>query len=223
MMTNEVETIGTSVFVVDDDEHLRRLLAKLYAAEGLHVTECQSGTEFLEVYGGELGCLVLDNGMPGMCGLDVQEQLIARGATIPVIMMTGDADIATVVRAFRLGAWDFVLKPIKLDDLIRTTRAALRQADKLRVLRARRARAFQLFARLSTRENQVMELVLTGKTNVQIAEALSLSRKTIESHRARVMRKLQVCSLAELARLCQFRSAPPAIAVGCATSTGKYY
>ncbi len=200
--------VDATVFVVDDNVDLSRLLVKVFAAAGLETATFHSGRAFLSAYSDDPGCLVLDVNMPEMCGLDVQNELLVRGAPLPVIMMTGLPDIPTVVRAFRQGAWDFVEKPVDLNALVHSTRAALAQDTRLRAERTRRAKAFELFAQLSPRESEVMEFVLIGRTNKQTAAALHLSPKTVETHRAHIMRKLEVTSLAELVQLSQFRSAP---------------
>jgi FixJ family two-component response regulator len=193
-----------TVFVVDDDPSVRRGIARLVKSAGYTSQGFPSAREFLDA---ELpqcpGCLVLDVRMPGPSGLDLQDELAARGISIPIIFITGHGDVPTSVRAMKAGAVDFLEKPFEdqaLLDLIR--RSIARDREK----RAEHARIDSIRERidsLTPREREVFELVITGMLNKQIAYDLGASEKTIKVHRGRVMRKMGVESVAELVRLAQ--------------------
>ncbi len=189
------------VYVVDDDIVLRQLLRGIFVAASLSVDTFGSGYTFLEAYEDEPGCVLLDIDMPGVDGLDVQDELLARGARLPVIMMAGFADVRMAVRAFRHGAWDFVEKPIEPQSLLTRIRRAFEYDSSSRRLHARRHEALRLYAQLTRREAEVFDLVVAGQINKEIATTLCLSPKTVESHRAKIMHKLNVHSVPELVRI----------------------
>ncbi len=197
------------VYIVDDDVVLRQVLRGLFLSAALPVQAFSSGPSFLEAYDNGPGCLILDVDMPGVSGLDVQDALLTRGATLPVIMMTGFADAHSAVRAFRHGAWDFLEKPIEPDMLVLRVRTAMEQDAITRHARDRRVDALRLYARLTKREVEVLNLVVGGHTNKGIADLLRMSPKTVESHRARIMRKLHARSVPDLVRMSVLLEAPP--------------
>jgi FixJ family two-component response regulator len=193
------------VFVVDDDASIRKALTRLIKSAGYDVTTFASAREFLDhVKSAEQpACLVLDVRMPGLSGLDLQAELQNSSATLPIVFMTGHGDIPMSVRAMKAGAVDFLPKPVKDTELLRAIEQARARAereraasDELETLRCR-------LATLTPREREVMAWVVRGLLNKQIAYELGTVEKTIKVHRARVMEKMQVESLAELVRVAQ--------------------
>jgi FixJ family two-component response regulator len=193
---------GSVVFVVDDDASVRAALDSLFRSVGLGVRSFGSAQEFLsEPPGDGPACLVLDVRLPGMSGLDLQRQLTKRDAALPVVMITGHADIPMTVRAMRAGAVEFLSKPFRDQDLLDAVQQAL---DRSRVLREELAAMADLKARLGSltpRERQVMERVVAGLLNKQIACDLGISEVTIKLHRAQVMQKMRAASVADLVRM----------------------
>jgi two-component system, LuxR family, response regulator FixJ len=190
------------VFVVDDDPATRDSLRWLLQSVGLPVQTLATAEEFLSAYeAGQPGCLVLDVRMPGMSGLNLQETLVARDITLPVIIITGYAEVPTAVRALKTGAIDFIEKPFNDDVLLDRVRQAIEVDRQARAARDQRTLAEKRFAQLTPREREVMQLVVAGKANKVIAGELGLSPKTVEVHRASVMSKMDADSVAELVRL----------------------
>lgn len=190
------------VFVVDDDRAMRDSLRWLLESIGLTVRTYPTAAEFLrEHQPSQPGCLVLDVRMPGMSGLDLQAELVRRGAELPTIVVTGHAEVAMAVRAVKAGAIDFIEKPFSDQLLLDRVRQALEIDRQSREVRARREEARRRLASLSAREREVLELVAAGKANKEVAAALGLATKTVEVHRAHVMSKMAVDSLAELIRV----------------------
>src|SRR5262245_10385135 len=164
-----------TVFVVDDDKTVRESLRWLVDSVGLPVETYANAQEFLSAMnGGRPGCLILDVRMPGMSGLELQQELQMQGMNIPVIMITGYGDVPTAVRALTGGAMDFIEKPFSRQLLLDRIRHALEMNRKTREVEAQRAEVESRFARLTPRERQVMELVVGGKTNKVIAMELGL-------------------------------------------------
>jgi two-component system, LuxR family, response regulator FixJ len=191
-----------SVFIVDDDEAVRNSLRLLVKSVGLSATAMLSAREFLESYDPQQpGCLVLDVRMPGMSGLDLQQQLNLRGAVIPVIFITGHGDIPMAVEAMQQGAFDFLQKPFRDQDLIDRIQRALEKDKLTRAELAERSRIRERRDQLTPREREVMALVTSGKPNKVMAADLGLSQRTVEIHRARVMEKMGASSLAHLVRM----------------------
>ena len=191
-----------TVYVVDDDEAVRDSLATLLRASGFRARSFASPLEFLADYRPqEPDCLVLDVRMPRMDGLEVQRRLIARGARIAVIFISGHGDIPMAVEALRRGALDFLVKPFDDAELLRRVREAFGRVPgrRVRVTNGERLRGMGL---LSAREREVLGGILEGKTNRVLAAELALSPKTVEYHRARIMRTLRVRSTAELFQYC---------------------
>jgi FixJ family two-component response regulator len=195
-------TSTPTVFVVDDDEAVRKSLAWLIGSVGLAVKAYESADAFLASWAEERpGCLVLDVRMPGMSGLELQDALARRGSSLPVIIVTGHADVPMAVRALKAGAVDFIEKPFNDQVLLDRIQDAVKRSQAVFAGQARRARVQALLARLTPRERQVAELVAAGKPNKVIAFELDLSMKTVEVHRHNVMDKLEVASVADLTRL----------------------
>lgn len=190
------------VFIVDDDEAVCAALRLLMKSASHATASYASAQEFLAAHNDrQAGCLVLDVRMPGMSGLELQEELNRRGATIPVIFITGHGDIPMAVEAMQAGAFDFLQKPFKDQDLLdRVARAlaadAATRGEQLKVERIR-----ELLATLTPREREVLDMVVSGKPNKIMAADLNLSQRTVEVHRARVMEKMNARSLAQLVRM----------------------
>jgi two-component system response regulator FixJ len=191
-----------TVFVVDDDPAMQRSLRWLIESVGLRVTTYGTAEQFLAEYDRRRpGCLVLDVRMPGMSGLDLQDELARRDVSIPTIVLTGHAEVAMAVRAVKAGAVDFLEKPFSHQQLLDRIRQAVELDRQAREASSRRAGVLERVRHLTTREREVMELVVAGKANKEIAAELGLSPKTVEVHRAHVMEKMNVESLAELIRV----------------------
>ena len=191
-----------TVFVVDDDRAVRESLALLVQSVGLEVETFSGAGEFLDAYQPDrLGCLITDIRMPGMSGLELQERLTEEGYHIPVIVLTGFGDVPAAVRALKGGAVDFVEKPFNPQALLDLVQQALVRDTELREQAAREADLAEHMALLTPREREVMALVVAGKANKVIAIDLSISERTVELHRGRIMKKMQARSLAELMRI----------------------
>ncbi|MET0292504.1 MAG: response regulator transcription factor [Steroidobacteraceae bacterium] len=191
-----------TVFVVDDDEAVRSALKLLLRSVGLPAQTFASASEFLAAFDARAaGCIVLDVRMPGMSGLELQEALNLRGITAPVIFVTGHGDVPMAVEAMQHGAFDFLQKPFRDQDLLDRIRLALaRDAEE----RAKVSGVDAIRTRLETltpREREVLKLMTNGRPNKLMAVDLNLSQRTIEIHRARVMEKMEADSLAQLVRM----------------------
>jgi FixJ family two-component response regulator len=193
---------GSVVFVVDDDASVRAALDSLFRSVGLVVRSFGSAQEFLtEPPADGAACLVLDVRLPGMSGLDLQRQLAERDTALPVIIITGHGDIPMTVRAMRAGAVEFLPKPFRDQDLVDAVQQAL---DRSRVLRQEQAAMADLqvrFDSLTPRERQVMERVIAGLLNKQIAYDLGISEVTVKIHRGQVMQKMRAASVTDLVRM----------------------
>jgi FixJ family two-component response regulator len=204
------EAEPATVFVIDDDEAVRRALTRLITSAGYRVRACGSAREFLDQapHGGGLACLVLDVRMPDLSGLDLQRELHAARMSHPIVFITGHGDIPMSVEAMKNGAVDFIPKPVRDQDLLRAVHQAVAQSVRERAKRAENE-AIQARANLLTpREREVMAWVVTGLLNKQIAAQLGTVEKTVKVHRARVMQKMQVTSVAELVRVAQTMDLP---------------
>jgi len=190
------------VMVVDDDSGIRNAMRALLKSVGLESAQYPSAQEFLAAYQpSQPGCLVLDIRMPGMSGLELQQQLNLRGAVIPVIFMTGHGDIPMAVEAMQHGAFDFLQKPFRDQDLLDRIQRAIARDGELRQSLGEHARIKAHLESLTPREREVLDLMTQGKQNKVIAQDLGVSPRTVEIHRARVMEKMNAQSVAELVRM----------------------
>ena len=190
------------VFVVDDDEAMCGALQCLLESEGFPVVVYDSAEAFLQGYqAGQPGCLVLDVRMRGMSGLDLQARLAEQGLVIPIIITTGHGDVPMAVRAMRFGAMDFLEKPVNDRVLIACIRKALKEDARIRQELTQRGEVIARMKSLTPREREVMEHVLVGRANKQIAARLGISEKTVEVHRKHVMHKMDVHCAIELVRV----------------------
>jgi two-component system, LuxR family, response regulator FixJ len=190
------------VFVVDDDDAVRGSLRLLLKSVGLAAQPFGSAQDFLEHYSPDQpGCLVLDVRMPGMSGLELQQQLNVRGAVIPVIFITGHGDVPMAVEAMQHGAFDFLQKPFRDQDLIDRIQRALEKDRGYRQELRKREQIRERRDSLTPREQEVLELVTSGKANKVMAADLGVSQRTGEIHRARVGEKMGAASLAQLVRM----------------------
>lgn len=197
-----MKELPPTVFVIDDDEAVRSSLKLLLRSVKLPVVTYASAQEFLPKYSPDQpGCLIVDVRMPGMSGLELQEQLNLRGAMIPVIFITGHGDISMAVEAMRHGAFDFLPKPFRDQDLLDRVQKALDKDSRNRRQIAQTERIRELYETLTPREREVLDLVTSGKPNKIMAADLGVSQRTIEIHRARVMEKMHANSLAQLVRM----------------------
>jgi two-component system, LuxR family, response regulator FixJ len=190
------------VFIVDDDEAVRSSLRLLLKSVGLVPAAMGSAREFLQKYEPtQPGCLVLDVRMPEMSGLELQEQLNLLGAVIPVIFITGHGDVPMAVEAMQAGAFDFLQKPFRDQDLIDRIQRALEKDRANRTVLDERAAIRQRLESLTPREREVLDMVASGKPNKVMASDLGVSQRTVEIHRSRVMEKMGATSLAQLVRM----------------------
>ena len=196
--------LGPTVFVVDDYAPGRRSVSRLLQAAGFAVTAFASAKEFLAQYDPQTsGCLVLDLAMPAVSGLELQGILADRSSLLPIIFLTAYGDIPKSVQAMKRGASDFLMKPVNDEDLLAAVRVAI---EKDRARRLEQAELSEIHTRLATltpREREVLEYVIAGKLNKQIAGELGTVEQTVKIHRAHVMQKMKVQSVAELVRLTQ--------------------
>jgi two-component system response regulator FixJ len=190
-----------TVHVVDDDAAVRDALRFTLETAGLAVCLHDSATAFLAAAPGASGCVLSDLRMPGMDGLALQERLAELGARLPIVLMTGQAEIPDAVRAMRAGAIDFLQKPFTEDELLAALRRALAEGRRLRDMAAARDDAASRLAALTPREREVLNLLVAGQPTKAIARTLGASPRTIEVHRGRVFEKLQAENLPELVHL----------------------
>jgi FixJ family two-component response regulator len=188
-----------TVYIVDDDEPLRDSLVWLLESNDYRVAQYHSAEEFLRAYRPEMaGCLVLDVRMPGMSGLELYERLRERHATLPVVFITGHGDVPMAVSVLKKGAVDFIEKPFSDRDMLKLIDQCLAAERENRDRLRQEAAVARRLDQLTGREMEVLELIIAGRLNKQIADDLGISIKTVEVHRARVMEKMEASSLAEL-------------------------
>lgn len=204
---------GSTVFVVDDASDIRDSLRELFESADLEVETYPTAEAFLAAYRlGTGGCLLLDVELPGASGLELQVALHQRNIRLPIIFLTGHADIRASVRAIKAGAVDFLLKPTSGAELLERVLAALTLDAAAAVPDANRAAVDGMHARLSTREREVMELVATGLSNKEVGRKLCISHRTVEIYRARLRKKTRIRSMVDLVRLADalsFQLRPP--------------
>ncbi len=202
MAKGEDAVNAATVYVVDDDDGMRRALSLLLNTVGYQTAAFASAKEFLGKFKPDrAGCLVLDIRMPGMSGLELQQLLNRMGSMLPVIFITGHGDVPMAVQAMKEGAFEFVQKPFRDQDLLDRINHALEQDKENRTTLARRADVLHRIESLTPREKQVMALVVDGAANKVIAIDLGLSERTVEIHRAKVMDKMGARSVAHLVKL----------------------
>lgn len=199
-----------TVFIVDDDQAVARSLRWLIESVQLKVETFPSAQAFLDGYSAaKPGCLVLDVRMPGMSGIELQERLAAQRIRIPIIFITGHGDVQVAVRAVQAGAFDFIEKPFNDQDLLDRMQRAISFDAERRGRDAQFAQLSALFASLTPREREVLDLVAAGMSNKAAANTLGLSAKTVEVHRAKVMEKLHARSVADLVKMSMQKQALP--------------
>jgi FixJ family two-component response regulator len=194
--------IASTVYIVDDDEAVRDSLRWLLEANSYRVRAYASAESFLAEYDEQQpGVLIVDVRMPGMSGLELQEQLIARKSSMPVVFITGHGDIPMAISTMKKGAVDFLEKPFDETALREIVGRMFEQANQ-RLTQAKAVRQHEaMLARLTSREQQVLERIVAGRLNKQIADDLGISIKTVEAHRANIMEKLQVTTVADLMKV----------------------
>ncbi len=194
--------VKPTVFIVDDDEAVRGALRLLMKSVGHEAKTFDSGDEFLaSCSSGVSGCLILDIRMPGMSGLELQEKLQQQGVNIPIIFITGHGDVPMAVQAMKHGAMEFLQKPFREQDLVDLVSQALEQNENSHKLALQSTEIEPRIAKLTPRERQIMDMIVQGNANKVIAIDLGVSQRTVETHRTRIMRKMQARSLAELVRM----------------------
>lgn len=197
-----MNTHSSTIYIVDDDDAVRDSLRFLLETNGYQVQTFASGEEFLEKYDPKIvSILITDVRMPGMSGLQLQEELNARKATIPIVFITGHGSVPMVVSTMKKGAVDFIEKPFNLSE-IQEVIARLTHEAQVRANAAQHQRANEeLLNKLTSREQQVLGRIVAGRLNKQIADDLNISIKTVEAHRANIMEKLQVSTVADLMKV----------------------
>ena len=206
--------MGPTVHVVDDDEPTRRTTARLLTAAGFTVRTYGTGTDLLaDLESNTPACIVLDVRMPGQSGFEIQEALARRGISLPIVFLTGYAEIPETVRAIRDGAVDFLTKPIEQHVLVEAVSRAVAKGVADRTIRARRQALLARYERLTPREREVLGHLLNGQINKQVAAQLNITERTVKVHRAQILQKLQVDSIAALVRFAiEIGLQPPALA-----------
>ena len=193
-----------TVFVVDDDEDIRNSLKRLLEQVDLKVEEFSRAPDFLKAYDpARPGCLLLDIRMPKMSGMELQKRMLERDIPLPIIFITGHADVAIAVDCMKRGAFEFIEKPVRAQRLLDTIQRALSLDRDRRSIRVEIDEAKACFALLTPRESQVVEFVVTGLSNRDIARELGVSSQAIDAHRSKAMQKLGVTNVADLVRLIQ--------------------
>jgi RNA polymerase sigma factor (sigma-70 family) len=191
-----------TVFIVDDDLAIRHAMTLLVQSVGLESRAFATANDFLERFDScSAGCLVLDIRMPGLSGLELQQRLLELGVSIPIIFITGHADVPMAVEAMQKGAFAFIQKPFRDQELLESISEAMIAGSRERRRQETRSEVEARLQALTPREHEVMDLVVAGKPNKVIAFELGVSQRTVEVHRARVMEKMEARSLADLVRM----------------------
>jgi two-component system, LuxR family, response regulator FixJ len=191
-----------TVFVVDDDIGTRSALSRFLQSAGLRCETFELARQFLQAYDCERsGCLVLDIQMPEMSGLELYEHLAAERSSLPVIVVSGHADVGTAVRAMKLGSFDFLEKPCAPEHLLERIQAALARARRFQSDRERRESLRERIGQLTSRQREILAAVVKGNPSKAIANQLGLTVSTVDNHRANIMKKLHAASAADLTRI----------------------
>jgi FixJ family two-component response regulator len=200
-----------TVFIIDDDPSARRGVTRLVRAAGLNAESFPTAEDFLASGKTDAaGCIILDVRMPEMTGPELQAQLGKAEHCLPIVYLSGHADVPIAAKAMKRGAVDFLTKPVDRDDLLEAIRISLEKDEENRARESEYADAQARIEALTPREREVMTWVITGILNKQIAGELDISEETVKIHRGRVMQKLDLVSVAELVRLCEKAGIPPA-------------
>ena len=193
------------VYIVDDDEAVRDSLRWLLEGNGFSVKVFSNGEELLDFSKkqshGIVGCLILDVRMPGITGVELHDVLLKEGIDIPVIFITGHGSVSLAVKSMKKGAIDFLEKPLSDEEICKLVESSLRKARDVSDKREVNLKAQELLAKLTPRENQVLERITAGRLNKQIADDLNISIKTVEAHRANIMTKVEARTVAELIKI----------------------
>jgi FixJ family two-component response regulator len=196
--------VDATVFIVDDDFEVLKALSRVLRSAGLRTGTFSSPDDFLRQYDPAApGCLLLDVSMPGVDGLELQTRLVDAGRPLPIVFLTGRGDVPTSVRAMRAGALNFLSKPVREDELLDAVREAMERDRVARCAQAENAAERERLVTLTAREREVLAHVCAGRLNKQIADDLGVVEKTIKVHRAHVMEKMGVRSLADLVRVAE--------------------
>ncbi len=195
-------TERTAVYIVDDDDAVRDSLLELLESVDISARGFASASVFLdEYYPNMQGCLVLDVRMPGMSGIELQHKLIEKGARLPIIFITGHGDVPMAVEAMKNGAVEFIQKPFRDQELLDCIQLTLEKAEKEQAKFSQRDSVERARESLTTRENEILDYIVDGHANKYIALELGISQRTVENHRANILRKMKVRSTPELIRL----------------------
>jgi FixJ family two-component response regulator len=207
-----MNTAAPTVYVVDDDAAVLKAVSRLLRAAGFHVATFSSPHRFLHQYDSKVpGCLVLDVAMPDLDGLQLQQMLADAGQTLPIVFLTGNADVPASVKAMKQGAVDLLTKPVERDELLKSIRAALAKDQAIRLTHKELAEIRSRLSTLTPREYEVFGHVIGGRLNKQIAADIGAAEKTVKIHRARMMDKMKVKSVAELVRLAEHAQIGPSL------------
>jgi FixJ family two-component response regulator len=195
--------MDNTVFIIDDDASVRDSLGLVLGLRGYRTTLFADADSFLSSFRTDWrGCMILDIRMPGMSGLELQNELLQRGSTLPVVIITGHGDVSSARQAFRSEAIDFLEKPLNEAKLLEAIDEAFARQSISLETQQQRGRFKRRLEELTPREHEVMELVIAGRHNREIAEALGISPRTVEVHKARMMAKLEADNIPQLVRIC---------------------
>ncbi|MBK7641628.1 MAG: response regulator transcription factor [Planctomycetes bacterium] len=199
------------VYLVEDDDALRKATTRLLASHGFEVRAFATGEEFLDKYDvAHSGCLLLDLRLPGQSGLELQQTLELRGATPPIVFLTGHADVPTSVFAMKRGAIDFLEKPVREEELVAALERALERDTSTRKEQQQLARVQARYSSLTAREREVFAEIIAGRLNKQAALTLGIAERTVKLHRSRVLEKMEADSVADLVRMAEALELRPA-------------